>query len=159
MARKNRSNGNAGNGIPQAPEGFGINVGRDRGDGWAHKEEGNKIQGRLLGRHTYKGANGKQRAYYQVKLSEPCKALIEDPNAAEGDEEAERVVVTLDAGKIVNVDESVKLADLADFTKNGGTYDIWFVYGTKEAIGNGQSMWNVFGPRLAVVSKPDELPG
>lgn len=160
MAKKNAKNGNSEKHMEAPPDGFTINVGRERGDGWVKKEEGNIVQGRLLGRHTYT-SRGKKRAYYQVKLARPCKAEIENPDwneEMEGDEVPERITATLDEGSIVNLDETTKLADLETHVSSGGVYDVWLVFGNKMDIGNGQTMWTVTGPRLRVVEKPDELP-
>jgi hypothetical protein len=164
MAKRNRNRGNEGSeteenteggkSVPKAPEGFNLNVGRDRGDGWAKKEDGNTIQGRLLGRHSYKNKAGKERFYYQVKVVIPVKAVIPNPD----DDEADDIEGELPAGSVINVDETAKLSDLAPYCKDGGTYDVWFAYGDKIDIGGGQTMWTVYGPKLAVISKPGELP-
>jgi hypothetical protein len=146
------------------PDGFNISVGRERGDGWAKKKPGNVILGRLLGRHTYEN-RGKERAYYQVKLLKSCEAEIENPDYDDEDEEGmkeqnipERISTTLSEGSIINIDESAKLADLKSRCGDGGVYDVWFVYGNKVDIGNGQTMWEVVGPRLKMVEKPSEIP-
>lgn len=156
--KKDRKNGN-GKAAVEMPEGFGINVGRERGEGWAKKEDGNEVMGRLLGRFTYE-LRGKKRGYYQIKLLKPCKVEIEDPEGVEDDEgNIPRLDVVLEPGAIVNVDETAKLLDLEPFTKNGGTYDLWFVYGPKIDIDGGQTMWSFAGgPRLRPVAKPSETP-
>ena len=158
MARNGNRNGNNGEAEIAAPEGFGINVGRERGEGWVKKEKGNEVMARIIGRHSYKNRQGKMRAYYQLKLLKPCKVEIDDPESDEDDVNAPRVTVMMEAGKIVNLDETAKFADLESYTKNGGTYDVWFVYGAKKDIGNGQTMWDVTGPKLRVVHKPSETP-
>jgi len=164
MAKAKNRKGSNGTREASAPDGFNISVGRERGDGWAKKKPGNEILGRLLGRHTYEN-RGKERAYYQVKLSRPCEAEVnnpdyndEDPEGMEENEIPERVDATLPEGAIVNVDESAKLADLKSRCGDGGVYDVWFVYGEKVDIGNGQTMWNVTGPKLRMVEKPSEIP-
>ena len=160
MAKKQKSNGNGTKREEQfdIPEGFDINVGRERGEGWVVKEEGNVVQGRLLGRYTYT-ARGKKRAYYQIKLQKECVCEIENPDYNEEAEDSEeRIRVTLPPDSIVNLDETTKLSDLESYSGNGGIYDIWLVFGKKVDIGNGQSMWNVTGPRLAMVKKPSEVP-
>lgn len=141
------------------PEGFSINVGRERGEGWVKKEEGNVIEARIVGRYTYE-SRGKKRGYYQLKLLKPCKIEIEDPDF-EGDSEEDevpRVTIEADVGALVNCDETAKLKDLEPFTRNGGTYDVWFVWKAKKDIGGGQSLWDMAGPKVRVVSKPGELP-
>lgn len=163
MARNRRNqngNGNARSGDDEfeAPEGFTINVGRERGDGWVKKEEGNEVMARIVGRYTY-SLRGKKRAYYQLKLLKPCQIEVEDPDfAGDGDEEVPRVTMTADEGALVNCDETAKLAELEAFTKTGGVYDVWFVFKGKKDIGAGQSMWDMAGPRVRVVTKPSEVP-
>lgn len=163
MAKKNRSNGNSnrGNGDEEfaAPDGFTINVGRERGEGWIKKEEGNEVLARIVGRFTY-NLRGKKRAYYQLKLLKACKIEVEDPDfSGDGDDdEVPRVTVTADEGALVNCDETAKLAELEGFTRTGGVYDVWFVFKAKKDIGGGQSMWDMAGPKVRVVSKPSEVP-
>jgi hypothetical protein len=165
-AKTRASNGSSkkSEGDYSVPEGFNISVGRERGDGWAKKKKGNEVLGRLLGRHTYEN-RGKERAYYQVKLLKPCSAEIanpdfndEDPEGMEEQNIPEFTEATLPEGSILNIDESVKLADLKSRCGDGGVYDVWFVYGNKIDIGNGQTMWEVIGPRLRMVEKPSEIP-
>lgn len=142
--------------IPQAPKDFTLNVGRDRGDGWAMKVEGNEIEGRLVGRASYRDkSTGKERSFYQIKLHRPCAAVIpEDPENPDSD----TVEGELPKDAIVNVDETAKLSDLAPYTKDGGVYNVWMAYGEKQNLGGGRTMWQVFGPKLQVVRKPEELP-
>lgn len=144
----------------EAPEGFGINVGRERGEGWVTKKEGNEVLARILGRFSYVDNRGKKRGYYQLKLLKPCEIDIEDPDGEEDDEgNVIRRTITANEGTVVNADETAKLADLEPFTKNGGTYDVWFVIGPKIDIGGGQTMWSMAGgPRLRVVNAPSETP-
>lgn len=164
MAKKNRGNGSAAKSNVEIPDGFNINVGRERGDGWVKKEEGNEVLGRLLGRYTYE-SRGKKRAYYQIRLLKPCRAEVLNPQYDPDNEELmeeekipERLDATLEEGAIVNLDETVKLADLQSRTGDGGVYDMWLVYGKKQDIGDGQTMWNIVGPRLRLVEKASELP-
>lgn len=156
---KNQSNGGRSGDDIDAPEGFTINVGRERGEGWVKKEEGNEVMARIVGRYTY-NLRGKKRAYYQLKLLKPCTIEVEDPDyAGDGDDDdIPRVTVKAEEGALVNCDETAKLAELETFTKNGGVYDVWFVFKDKKDIGGGQSMWDMIGPRVRVVSKPSELP-
>lgn len=143
------------------PEGFTINAGRERGDGWAIKEEGNEIMGRLLGRQTYKTRRGKTRAFYQIKLQKPCMAEVENPNfneeADEDEDNQPRIRQRLEEGDTVNIDEFKKLEDLEPYTKDGGVYDVWFVMGGKVELGEDQTMWTLAaGPKLRVVQKPEK---
>lgn len=148
---------------PDSPDGFTINAGRERGDGWAIKEEGNEIQGRLLGRQTYKTKRGKTRAFYQIKLQKPCMAEVENPDFNEDADEDEtnspRMRERLEEGQTVNIDEFKKLEDLEQYTKDGGIYDVWFVMGGKVDIGDDQTMWTLAaGPKLRMVERPKAAP-
>lgn len=145
------------------PDGFDVNVGRERGEGWIVKEEGNIVQGKLLGRQTYKTKRGKTRAFYQIELEKPCLCEVENPDFNEEADEDEtnvpRIRETLEEGAIVNIDEFKKLEDLAPYCKDGGQYGVWFVIGPKVDIGDDQTMWSLAaGPRLRVDKKPTATP-
>lgn len=147
-----------------APDGFDINVGRERGEGWIVKEEGNEILGRLLGRNEYKNSRGKTRAFYQIQLERSCKIQIENPDfneeADEDDDNKEFIESEGMPGMIVNVDEFKKLEDLKEYTRDGGVYDVWFVMGGKIDLGPDQSMWTLkAGPRLKPIKLPERRTG
>jgi len=128
------------------PDGFDIMAGRELADGWAMKEKGNTIQGRLMGRFTM----GEDRAYYQIKLDKPTKAIT-----GRGDETAE---VVLAPGKVVNVDESKAMEDLRKYAENGGVYDVWIMYGEKQKTPDGGSFWPIInGPRARQVKAPPKF--
>lgn len=128
------------------PDGFDIMAGRELADGWAMKEKGNTIQGRLMGRFTM----GEDRAYYQIKLDKPTKAIT-----GRGDETAE---VVLPPGKVVNVDESKAMEDLRKYAENGGVYDVWIMYGEKQKTPDGGSFWPIInGPRARQVKAPPKF--
>lgn len=158
-----RSNSNRADEDFEIPEGFTINAGRERGDGWVVKEDGNQVMGRLLGRQTYKTKRGKTRAFYQIKLAASCMAEVENPDfneeADEDEDNKARIREELEAGQIVNVDEFKKLEDLEPYCKDGGVYDVWFVMGGKIEIGDDQTMWTLkAGPRLRVIEAPKGAP-
>lgn len=162
MARKsNKSNGTSRKNQPiEAPEGFDVNVGGERGEGWVVKADGNTVQGRLIGRRTYKGGKGRERAFYQIELHKPCLIQVENPEFNEDEEESDSNAayknVTVSEG-IVNVDEFKKLEDLRPFVEKGGVYDVWFVLGGKVDIDNGQTMWTMkAGPKCKVVKLPSD---
>lgn len=137
------------------PDGFAVNVGSERGDGWIAKVEGNIVQGRLLGRKTYVNNRGKKRAFYQIQLQKDCKCQVPNPAYDEDDEtseEPEYVDDTLGEGAIVNIDEFKKLEDLAPFVADGKTYDVWFAIVGKIDLGGDQTMWQIQGPKLRPVS-------
>jgi hypothetical protein len=128
------------------PSGFDISAGRVMGDGWAKKEKGNIICGRLLGRHAMED----DRAFYQVELSYPCKAF-----QGKGDDTQE---VTLQKGDVVNIDESKAVQGMRkyiQFMDHGGVYDVWIKYGEKQKLDGGNTFWPIEnGPRLKEVKKP-----
>lgn len=140
--------------VPDAPDGFGIKVGRERGDGWAVKKEGNEVVGRLMGRHEFKGLQGKTRAYYQIVLQKEALASVTDPDV----EDAEPVEMMLPVGSTLNVDEMASLKDLAPYTKDGSTYDVWFCFGGTRDVGQPSPMRIVHGPRLKVIQRASEIP-
>jgi len=160
---KNRSSGGKAKEI-EAPAGFDINVGRERGEGWFVKEEGNTLLGRLLGRNEYKNKRGKLRAFYQVQLEQSCKIQIENPDfnseADEDDDNKEFIESEGMPGMIINIDEFKKLEDLKEYTRDGGVYDVWFVMGGKMDLGADQEMWTLkAGPRIKVVKQPERRTG
>lgn len=128
-----------------APDGFDISAGRTMGDGWMKKEKDNTVFGRLMGRHELD-----DRAFYQVKLNAPCKATT-----GKGEEIKD---VTLQAGQIVNVDESKALQDLKKYARymdHGGVYDVWIKLGDKVKLDGGNTFWPVIdGPRLKQIKAP-----
>jgi hypothetical protein len=129
------------------PDGFDINAGRSQADGWAKKEKDNVIQGRLIGRYTM---GDEDRAYYQIMLQKPCKAIT-----GKGDESEE---VTLTEGQLVNVDESTAMKDMRTYAGNGGVYDVWIKYGEKQKIDKGTFWPIVNGPRVKMIKAPPKLP-
>jgi hypothetical protein len=116
------------------PDGFDINANLQRGDGWAVKEAGLIVLGRLVGKSDFKGGDGKPRVLYQVRLSKAVKAIIgSGDDAAEGE---------LQPGQLCNVDGSAALAELDKYCNNGGVYDVYVKYLEKRPIGGGQTYWD-----------------
>jgi len=155
MAKKNAPSAPAPK--TSAPSRFNKKVGREDGDGWAKKEEGNTIQGKLLGRFEFKDSKGKPRAFYQILLQESCDATTKN----EDDPEGEYQDIRLEAGQIVNVDEVAKLMDLAPLATNGGEYDVWFKFkGKVKRKGSQNTPWNFDGPFVDTVKAPpkDDTP-
>lgn len=146
MAKKGASkNGSS------VPDGFTVKVGREDGDGWAKKKEGNTIQGRLIGRFSFKNGDGEDRAFYQIQLQAPCEATQKN----EDDPDGKYDDLTLEAGQIVNLDEVAKLMDLREKCEDGGTYDVWLKFLTKKKrAGSQNTPWNFEGPYLRVVQPP-----
>jgi hypothetical protein len=141
------------------PEGFDVHVGRERGDGWAKKEPGNTIMGRLLGRYSFRGEDGRPRAYYQVRLMGNARAEIPNPE----DEDGDNLDVVLEEGNVINIDETASLSDLGSYTEDGGIYDVWFRFGEKVKHKGGKTLWRIDGPKLRVVKpaprrKDDPIP-
>jgi hypothetical protein len=134
----------------QAPAGFDVSVGREQSDGWVVKKEGNTVLGRLLGRYSFRGEDGRERWYYQVKLDGPCEIL---PYTEEEGEKVDPIVVGKDA--VVNIDESAALEALEPKSNDGGVYDVWFSYKAKTKSKSGPGgFWPVHGPKLRVVKAP-----
>jgi hypothetical protein len=128
------------------PAGFDVNVSRAKGDGWLIKEAGNSLVGRLLGRFSFEDGLGKERAFYQVRSLRATKATV-----GTGDEAHE---ATLPAGSIINVDESAALSDLAKRAEDGGTYDVWMRYRSKEKSRKGKQGFWPMDIRLKVIKPP-----
>jgi hypothetical protein len=149
--------------VAEAPQGFNLNVGRERGDGWILKEKGQIVQGRLLGRYLMKAtsSDGSARAYYQLKLAVPVKAIYtpgEDDDDYEEDEDgkAKRHEVTLKPGQVVNIDEITALKDLSSYTRDGGVYNIWFQYIKQDP--KRRNFWVIKGPALETVRPAKHAP-
>lgn len=141
------------NGTDAAPDRFKTKVGREDGDGWAKKEPGNIIQGRVLGRYEFRGNDGKLRAFYQIKLQEPCKATTKNE-----DDEDKYDEVTLIADQIVNLDEVSRLSDLADHCRDGGVCDVWLKFvGKKARKGSQNTPWVFEGPFVDVIQPPKRV--
>lgn len=137
-----------------APAGFDVSIGREQSDGWVFKKEGNTVQGRLLGRYSFRGEDGRERFYYQVKLEAPCEII---PYTEEEAEAVEPVTVGKDS--VVNVDESAALEALETKASDGGIYDVWFVYKAKTKSKSGPGgFWPVIGPKLRVIKAPPAAP-
>jgi hypothetical protein len=128
------------------PDGFDIMAGRELADGWAKKEKGNVIQGRLVGRFKM----GEDRFFYQIKLDKETKAIT-----GKGDDTSE---VVLKKGQMVNVDESKAMEDLRKYSDNGGVYNVWIMYGEKAKLPDGGSFWPIVnGPRVQMVKSPPKV--
>lgn len=151
------------------PAGFDTRVGRERGDGWLLKSEGQVVQGRLLGRFYMKGQqndDGTTRVFYQIKLDKGCIYMkngerIEGVRANFTDPESkEKSEVILKPGQILNVDEHKALEDLSPFTRDGGTYDVWFKYLRESPIpGRGnRTFWELKGPHIKTISQAKHAP-
>lgn len=159
MAKKNgKTRGTKGHDF-DAPDGFDINIERERGEGWIKKEEGNVVLARILSRQEYRNKRGKTRAFYQLQLLQEAACQVPNPDfneeAEEDSENPSMIDKVLSEGAIVNCDEFKKLEDLKPYTKDGGVYDVWFAIGEKIELDGGNSMWTVKGPRLKVVKKPN----
>lgn len=128
--KSKKTNGNA-NELPAGYE----PVSSAENTAWAIKEEGNTIEGLLLGRFTRK-FKGKTRSFYQVKLVSPCKAI-----QGRG-EDAERT--TLEKGAIVSFDETSGLErDLRPLTDDGGKYHVFIRFIEKIDLDGGNTFWRM----------------
>jgi len=103
---------------------------------WLIKEAGTVIQGRLLGRFQKRGKNRGDAYFYQVKLSAGGVPAVH----GRGEDREE---ISLEAGEIINVDESAALKDLAPLCKDGGVYVVRLSYGEKVELDGGNTFWPV----------------
>jgi len=152
----------------EVPAGFNQRVGRERGDGWLSKSEGQVIQGRLLGRFTMKGQvndDGTFRVFYQIKLDKGC-SYVKEGTRFDGvranitDDNKEKREVILTAGQVLNVDEHKALEDLSPFTRDGGVYDVWFKYVRESKLpGRGnRTFWELKGPNIKTIEPAKYAP-
>ena len=139
----------------RAPEGF-VRVQAAPDAPYFVLEEGNTIQGKLLGlyeRDDKRSVTGKTK-FFQVEISEPCTVRTgrgEDVEIGEAE-----------VGEIVNLNYTPMTKSLEDYarkTLRGGEYDVFAtITGGKKKLANGNTMWpiDVF---VKVVKEPvDEQP-
>jgi ribosomal protein S17 len=124
------------------PEGYS-QVNNSSSNAWFKFEEGATVEGELVGRFktSKPGRDGKDRYYYQVKLTKPCTVT----KKIEGDTEEEQAEV----GDIVNVGEKSSLMELASYCGPGKRFNIIVIVQSKVDIDGGQTYW-----RTVVGAKP-----
>jgi hypothetical protein len=132
-----RAGGNGAGERKGPPEGFRKRT-ADSGAPWFLKEVGAVCYGLLEGRFEMTGGEQGGRAYYQVRLKEPCKGTIGKGEDAE--------IVELRPGDLVNLNENYKIEVLredTDVIKRGGAVEVWAHFVKKINIGGGQTMWDI----------------
>jgi len=134
---------------PSPPSGFDIQIAEAETDGWWRIEEGSVVTGRLLGLYPMRSSG---REYYQVKLSQPCKANVGKGSDAE--------VKTLKAGQVIGFDERSGMKGLRKYAESDGVFDIWILAKEKKDIGGGQTWWqfDIRGKTVKSPSTPIDLP-
>lgn len=153
----------------ELPAGFDTRVGREQGEGWLVKAPGAVVCGRLIGRFVMKGMkddDGNYRAFYQVKLDSRAgifdgKKKVGPLTGTRKDDAKNDEDVVFQDGDIVNIGEHKALEDLSPFTRDGGTYDVWFKYLNEEKLqGRGnRTFWQLKGPALATIKPATKRPG
>ena len=147
MAKKSRS----ASGMARAPEGF-VRVGSVADVPWVALEEGNVVQGHLLGLYTRdddRSKTGKSQ-FFQIELTAPCQVR-------EGRGEDATVRQAL-AGEIVNLNHNPRTAAMDPYCREllaGAKYDVYVVNNGLMPLKNGNTMWN-FDVSARQLRKPDE---
>lgn len=143
MAKKSRTSSA---GMARAPERF-VRVGSVADVPWAALEEGNVVEGKLLGLYTRdddRSKTGKSQ-FFQVELTEPCRVR-------EGRGE-DTTVRQASAGEIVNLNHNPRTAAMDPYCKEllaGAKYEVRVVNRGLMDLKNGNTMWNfdVFAHQL-----------
>lgn len=152
----------------QAPSDYDQNVGRTMGAGWLEKVPGSLITGRLVSRGVMKNQTndrGEQRVFYQVEIDAKAGVYAADGKTRKGplrgqarDEEdpTEKTEVEFKPGDLVNIGEHDAIQDLAKYCNNGGLYDLWMVYISKDPhpTDKRKTIWRMAGPKLKTVKAP-----
>lgn len=108
---------------------------------WFHLQKGNLCQGVLENVYTRPDERSKTGTskFFQIRLSAPC--LVRE------DRGENAKVITVEAGKVVNVNYGPKTKELEKFVASilmGAEYQVsLYVEGDKFAIGKGQTMWPI----------------
>jgi hypothetical protein len=143
-----------------APEGFNIDLTKRMADGWAKKEPGAIVQGRVLGVITTgkDERTGKPNRSIQVRLKKSAMAVIEDPDSEDG----EMMEIKLEPGKLINVDETAALDKVSGYLDKGQAFDIWIYFKGKVPIkGTNRSYWDMdvrLKPLSAEEAAADDVP-
>jgi hypothetical protein len=136
----------------KVPSGF-VRVGSVADAPWFILENGNTLQGKLLGvftRDDKRAKSGKSK-FFQVQLSAPCKLRSgrgEDVKVYEGT-----------SGTIVNLNITPLTRCLEDFCAKilrGGEYNVFAPCGEKKPLANGNDMW-LIDTHVQVVREPEAL--
>lgn len=140
--------------VPQVeiPEGYDA-VNPHQVTSWYRPEPGVVCHGDLLGRFVMTGdknqkADGKQRAYYQLRLVRAITAV------GPKDSSKKPTLVDLVEGDIINVDERAGLLQLKELVGKSEVYRVFIQPLEKIALDGGRTFWrfNVFKKSLGVIS-------
>jgi hypothetical protein len=138
MARKATSTPSASN-MARLPEGFTA-LGSVSADAWVSLEEGNVVQGKLLGvfsRDDKRSKTGKSE-FFQIETTTETQARYGKGQKA--------VVKTAPAGSTLNLNCGPKTAVLKDLlpdVRRGAEFLIYVHVGEKEDLANGNTMWEM----------------
>ncbi len=113
----------------------GFNAVTPQGEGnraWFKCEVGAVCQGRLIGRFQRKDSKG---AYYQIKLSQTCKAVQGKGDASK--------TIELEPGDIINVDERSAISSLQPYADSDGIFDVYIQALEKIKLDGGKTFWRM----------------
>jgi len=128
MVKKNGESKKNGGSKIALPEGF-RSVVAERAAGFYRPTSGVPVQGVLLSRQSKKAKDGKAKWYYQIRLTEPCVGILKKEDGE----------IELEAGQILNVDESKALEVLSEHVNQGKA--VFLAPEEKVPLENGQSFW------------------
>jgi hypothetical protein len=139
MARKTTSAPASASNMARLPEGFTA-LGSVTADGWVSLEEGNIVQGKLLGvfsRDDKRSKTGKSE-FFQLETTVETQARYGRGQKA--------VVKTAPVGSTLNLNCGPKtsvLKDLLPDVRRGAEYLIYVRVGEKKDLNNGNTMWDM----------------
>ena len=148
---KQKSRPSSAAGMARSPDKF-VRVGSVADVPWVALEEGNVVQGHLLGLYTRdddRAKSGKSQ-FFQVELTEPCRVR-------EGRGE-DAQIRQASAGETVNLNHNPRTAAMDPYCKEllaGAKYEVRVVNQGLMNLKNGNTMWN-FDVYAYQVRKPDE---
>lgn len=126
--------------MARAPEGF-RRMGSVTADCWFALQEGNTVQGKLLGIYDREDKRNKKTGrseFYQVELAVPCQCRYGKGEKAE--------IKEAPVGTIINLNCNTKtevLKELIPDIVRGAEFEIHVYCGKKIDLGNGNTMWNM----------------
>ena len=139
--------------MARAPERF-VRVGSVADVPWVALEEGNVVQGHLLGLYTRDDGRAKsgKSQFFQVELTEPCRVR-------EGRGE-DAQIRQASAGETVNLNHNPRTAAMDPYCKEllaGAKYEVRVVNQGLMNLKNGNTMWNfdVFAHQLRRADEPE----
>jgi len=133
---------------PEAPSGF-TNVNSGRPAGYFNMGEGNILTGLLIGRFESNKERGK--FFYQIRVSQDTTAQVSngDGGWVEG---------IVESGKLVNVDEHVRMTSLKECSDSDETWEVWIGCGPKIDLPGNRTMWDVEVGKKRFEGAMDDVP-